>query len=184
MVKRFRLRLSAAATCTALLAAAFAAAAAAQDDDDADADAPREPRSCLNQAEIRRTTVFNDRTIVFVTRFEEIYRNELPKNCPGLHSNSIVSYPITAGRSCAGDRVQVLWEQQPGTYLPRAMCPLGYFVPITEAELEDLVAMTESNRDRRRRSRREAVTTEQIELPSVPGEPAASAPAETAAPSE
>jgi hypothetical protein len=176
------------ATCAALLAAALAAPVAAQQgENEAASEVSEGPRECLNQNEIRRATILNGRTIVFVTRFDKIYNNQLPKECPGLQRKSLVNYPITNRRLCVGDRFQVLWEQQPGSYLPAAVCPLGTFVPITEAELEDLVTMTDANRDRRPRGRsvREAVTTEQVELPpsatppeAKPSEAAAPAPAE------
>jgi hypothetical protein len=172
----------------AMLAAAFAAPVAAQQGEDEEAsEVSGGPRACLNQNEIRRATILNGRTIVFITRFDKIYSNQLPKECPGLQRKSLVNYPITNRRLCASDRLQVLWEQQPGSYLPAAVCPLGTFVPITEAELEDLVTMTEENRARRQRGRstREAVTTEQVELPPAatppeakPPEAAAPAPAE------
>jgi hypothetical protein len=156
--------------CAALLAAALATPALAQQAEEAgDTDTRSGPQACLKQAEIRRAKILSNRNIVFVTRFEEIYNNELPKECPGLQRNSLVNYPITGGRLCAGDRFQVLWEQRPGSFLPAAVCPLGTFVPITEPELEDLTTMTEEDRGRRRRGRstREAVTTEQVELPSA-----------------
>jgi hypothetical protein len=168
------------AACAALLVAALAAAASAQQGEEADgADRKSGPQSCLKQAEIRRAKILSNRTIVFVTRFEEIYNNALPKQCPGLHKNSLVNYPVTSGQLCAGDRFQVLWEQQPGSYLPTALCPLGMFVPITEAELEDLMAMTDENRTRRPRGRssREAVTSEQVELPPAEAPAVASEPA-------
>jgi hypothetical protein len=154
--------------CAALLAAAWTTAGVAQEGED-DEDVPREPRSCLSQSEIARTTILNDRNIVFVTRFDEIYNSQLSKQCPGLNRKSLVNYPITNRRLCAGDRFAVLWEQQPGSYLPTSQCALGTFVPITATELEDLLSMTEDKRDRRPRgrSKREAVTTEQIELPST-----------------
>jgi hypothetical protein len=167
----------------ALLAAVLAASGSAQDGADADAaEAASGPQTCLKQPEIRRAKILGNRNIVFVTRFEEIYNNVLPKQCPGLQRNSLVSYPVTSARLCAGDRFQVLWEQQPGRYMPAALCPLGMFVPITEAELEDLVTMTETNRGRRQRGRstREAVTTEQVELPAEA--PPVAAPPEAAAP--
>ena len=176
------------ATCAALLAAALAAPVGAQQgEDEVASDTSGGPKECLNQSDIRRATILDGRTIVFVTRFEKIYNNQLPKQCPGLQRKSLVNYPITNRRLCAGDRFQVLWEQQPGNYLPTALCPLGAFVPITAAELEDLVTMTDANRDRRPRGRsaREAVTTEQVELPPAatppepkPSEAAAPAPAE------
>jgi hypothetical protein len=172
-------------TCAALLAAALAAPGLAQQGEDAGAsEETGGPVECLKQPEIRRAKILSNRNIVFVTRFDEIYNNQLPKECPGLRRNSLVSYPITSARLCAGDRFQVLWEQQPGNYLPAALCPLGMFVPITATELEDLTTMTETNRGRRQRGRstREAVTTEQVELPAAASPPAAATTPEVAAP--
>lgn len=164
----------------ALLAAALAGASA-QNSDEA-GDEPRELRACLSHPTIDRTKILNDRNIVFVTRNDTIFHNELPKQCPSLRRNSLVNYGIANGRVCAGDRFQVLWEASPGNYLPASLCVLGSFRPISAAELEDLQAMTEEIRDRRRRGRssREAVTTEQVDLPrteAVPAE-AGAAPAE------
>lgn len=166
--------------CAAALAAVLTAPVVAQQSDDASA-ADDGPQACLNQNEIRRATILNDRNIVFTTRHDVIYSNQLPKQCPGLNRKSIVNYPITNRRLCAGDRFQVLWEQAPGSFLPAAMCPLGTFVPITATELEDLASSADDNRGRRQRGRsaREAVTTEQVELP--PAAPAATPP-EAAAP--
>lgn len=158
----------ASAACATLLAAAFALPGLAQQAEEADgAERTRDPVSCLKQPEIRRARILSNRNIVFVTRFEEIYKNELPKQCSGLRRDALVNYPITSGRLCAGDRFQVLMETQPGTYFPGPLCPLGMFVPITEAELEDLETMTDEQRTRRPRGRsnREAVTSEQVELP-------------------
>jgi hypothetical protein len=168
-----------AATCTVVLVAILAVPVLAQQGDDAAG--AEGPRACLNQTDIRRATILNDRNIVFVTRQDDIYSNQLPKQCPGLNRKSLVNYPITNRRICAGDRFQVLWEQSPGNFMPAAMCPLGTFVPITESEFEDLVTMTDDNRGRRQRGRsaREAVTTEQVELP--PAAPAAP-PADAAVP--
>jgi hypothetical protein len=166
-----------AATGAALLAAALMAPGAAQQGDEAEvADASRDPRSCLPHPTIDRTKILNGRNIVFVTRDNTIYNNQLPKQCASLRRNSLVNYGIANGRICAGDRFQVLWENRPGSYLPGAQCQLGNFVPISAAELEDLVAMTAEKRERRGRGRstREAVTSEKIELPQ----------AETPAPAE
>jgi hypothetical protein len=169
-------------TYAALLAAALATGAKAQDGTTqaSDSEPASVARPCLNHPAIRRTKVLNDRNIVFVMRDDTIYSNQLPRQCPSLKRNSLVNYTIENSRVCAGDRFQVLWELGPGNYAPAFVCQLGSFVPITEAELEDLTAMTEANRTRSnsRRSRREAVTTEEVELPpaaatdSAPPEPA------------
>jgi hypothetical protein len=156
-----------------LMAAALAVPSAAQQGDDAEpANAPAGPRSCLAQPTIDRTKILDGKNIVFVTRQDTIYNNELPKQCPSLKRGSLVNYGIANGRLCAGDSFQVLWETKPGTYMPAALCRLGTFVPITAAELEDRLTMTEEHRERRGRrgrSSREAVTTEQVELPRAPG---------------
>jgi hypothetical protein len=163
------------AACAALLAAAFAAPDAAGQGNEAElASRSSELLSCLAHPTIDRTKILNDRNIVFVTRNDAIYNNELPKQCPSLKRNSLVNYGIANGRLCAGDRFQVLWEPRPGNYLPAFMCQLGPFRSITATEYEDLVAMTEENREKRRRGRssREAVTTEQVELPRPEAAPA------------
>jgi hypothetical protein len=164
-----------------LLAAVLSAPLAAQDGEDApEDDATSMARPCLNHPTIRRTRILNDRNIVFYTRGGTIYNNHLPRECPSLKPRMLVNYGITNGRVCAGDSFQVLWETRPGAYVPAFLCPLGYFVPITKAELEDLTAATEESRERRPRGRssREAGTIEQVELPpdegtTAPNEPAA-----------
>ena len=161
----------------ALLAAAFSGSTNAQDGEDEEA-APRAIVQCLSHPTIDRTKVLNDRNIVFVTRNDTIYHNELPKQCPSLRRNSLVNYGIANGRVCGGDKFQVLWEISPGNYSPAFLCELGTFRSISAIELEDLVSMTEENREKRRRgrSRREAVTSEEVELPRTEAAPANAAP--------
>lgn len=185
------------AACAALLFGLSSAPLAAQEAEDApeaelEADleteeASREAQACLDHPTIRRTRVLNDRNIVFVTRNNTIYNNHLPKECPSLRRGSLVNYPVEQRRLCAGGSFQVLWQTGPANnYIPAFVCQLGYFVPISESELEDLTAATDERRERRprRRSRGEAVTTEQVELPPADAAPASAndtAPAETAA---
>ena len=167
------------ATCAALLAAALTVPATAQQGEETEPTAaPTGPRSCLSHPNIDRTKILNARNIVFVTRDNTIYNNELPKECPNLKRRSLVNYGIQNGRMCAGDRFQVLWEVGPGNYQPAAMCQLGNFVPITATELDDLTAMTEENRERSRRgrSKREAVTTEPVDVPPAAAAPEAAEP--------
>ena len=169
------------ATCAALLTGTLALPAAGQQDQEVDAaEALTGPRACLPRPTIDRTKILSGRNIVFVTRDDRIYHNELPKACPNLNRRSLVNYGIQNGRMCAGDRFQVLMDYGQGNYQPAAMCQLGTFVPITEAELDDLTAMTDANRTRTRRgrSKREAVTTERVEA----APPAAPAVGETAHP--
>jgi hypothetical protein len=166
-----------AAACAALLV--IAVPGAAQQSEDAAVAAATGPRACLPQPLIKRTKILDNRNIVFVTRQDEIYNNQLPKQCTSLNRRSLVNYGIANGRVCAGDRFQILLETAPKNFFPGPLCELGAFVPITEAELEDLTAMTEPDRERRPRSRssREAVTTEKIELPRGEAAPGNAEPA-------
>jgi hypothetical protein len=156
-----------AAISAALFATALIARGEAQQSEAEVANTSSSPLSCLPHPTINRTKILNGKNIVFVTRDHTIYNNQLPKQCASLNRRSLVNYAIANGRICAGDRFQVLWEERPGSYLPAAQCQLGYFVAISEAELEDLMAMTAEKRERRGRGRstREAVTSEQVELP-------------------
>ena len=166
--------------CAALAALILGTPLAAQDGEDApDDDAASMARACLSHPTIRRTRILSDRNIVFFTRDGTIYNNYLPRECPSLKPRTIVNYGISNNRVCAGDSFQVLWETRPGSYVPAFLCPLGQFVPITETELEDLTAATEESRERRprRRSMREAVRTEQVELPAADTAPEATEPA-------
>jgi len=171
----------AATVSAAVLLVALSAAIAAQRAEDApEADeAPREAQICLSHPTIKRTRVLNDLNIVFITRDNAIYNNQLPRKCPSLNRGSVVSYPIENRRICAGGSFQVLWQAGANNYIPTFVCMLGYFVPISESELEDLTAATDASRDRRlrRRSRREAVTTEPVELPPADTAPPAAVPA-------
>jgi hypothetical protein len=165
-------------TYAALLAATLAAPTAAQSAADAESlDAASGPRRCLPHPSIKRTKILNDNSIVFVTRDDTIYNSTLPKECPSLKRDSLVHYGITNGRICAGDRFQILLEMSPRNYVPTFMCELGSFVPITADELEDLLVMTDENRERRRggRSSREAIKTQPVELPPETGSPSSTA---------
>jgi hypothetical protein len=178
-----------ATACAVLIAAALQAPSAAQPGEEQrdSTDAPSAAQ-CLNHPTIRRTRVLGPRNIVFITRDDTIYNNVLPEECPSLKRGGLVNYAITNKRLCAGDSFQVLWEVGTGSggtsvgtrsYIPAFVCQLGSFAPITEDELDALTAMTEVTRERRsRRTRdpREAVTTEQVELPDAERTPAPAAP--------
>ncbi len=165
-------------SCTAIyalfLTSLYTADADAQAGRDADDDEASVAKMCLDNPTIKRTRILNDRNIVFITRDDEIYNNQLPRQCPSLRRGSLVNYAVANRQLCAGGQFQVLWQTGTGNYTPAFICQLGAFVPITEAELEDLTTMTDEDRERRRtrrRSAREAVTSEEVELPPRP-EPA------------
>jgi hypothetical protein len=108
--------------------------------------------SCINRSDIRRTKILSDRNIVFVTRHDEIYSNQLAKQCPNLTRNSVVNYPTSGGRMCEGDRFQVLWEQRPGSYI-QPPC-VARHVRTDYRSDSSLMAMTEENARRQARPQR------------------------------
>jgi hypothetical protein len=153
------------------------AAAAAQDGAAEEQEELGVATPCLNHPMIRQTRIIDSRNIAFFTRDGKIYNNQLPRQCPSLRRRSLVNYAIANSRICEGTQFQVMWEAGTNNFVPAFVCMLGTFVPITEQQLEDLEELTaEEPRARRRRNAREAVTTEQVELP------AEQAPAEQPAP--
>src|SRR5688572_8858256 len=83
-------------TCSGLAAAQ--SGDATQSRDAAQSDEPSMAQPCLNHPAVRRTKILNDRNIVFVTRDDTIYNNQLPRQCPGLRRNSLVNYGIANSR--------------------------------------------------------------------------------------
>jgi hypothetical protein len=156
----------------ALCAAAFGTSSAADE----------EPLSvaqeCLHQHSIKRTKVLNDRNILFVDRDGQNYVNQLLRQCPSMRRNSLLNYPIANSRLCAGNSFVVLLQAGMNNYVPSFVCQLGMFAPVSEDEVADIMAMTkEPDSPRaRRRSERDMVETERVELP----QPATEAAAETA----
>lgn len=171
-----RIRVCAALVCAAL-APLLPTTAPLADETEEDGTSVAQP--CINHSRLRRTKVLGDRNIVFVTRDGSIYNNELPRQCPSLTRSSLLNYAVTNGRMCSGDSFQVLW--QVGTnYQPTFICQLGMFAPITEDEMSDLEALADAERGERRtrrRSERDMVRTERVELPRTT-EPASQAPSQ------
>jgi hypothetical protein len=174
-----RIRVLAAACIASLAASSFSGDVNAQRGEQAERNQPSIAKGCLDHPSIDRTRVLNDRNIVFITADKTIYNNQLPRQCPSLRRNSLLNYGIENRRLCAGSAFQVLMRTGGvGSYTPGFICHLGNFVPITEAELEDLIAMTDEKRDRQsRRSARDSVTSTEVELPP-PAEPAPAPPVE------
>jgi hypothetical protein len=138
---------------------------------------------CLHRSNIKKTKILDAGNILFYTRQNMIYNNVLPKECPTVRRNTLLNYPANGGALCAGNKFAVL--QQIGTsYMPTVFCPLGMFVPISEDEAAELIALTEEEPRRRRRGARNMIETERVELP--PAEPVTDSPeaAEPAGPRE
>ena len=120
----------------------------------------RTPEKCVSVQRIDRTEVIDDQTIVFYMRGNEVYRNYLTRNCPGLERAGKFMYRITGNRLCGIDTITVL--EQIGSRLDRGFtCGLGEFHPITEEEVADL----ELAKERGIAGESDAIEVEAVELP-------------------
>jgi hypothetical protein len=154
-----RLKLPLAMCAVALVAGA--ATSAAEDKDAFD----RTPRECLTTTAIDRTQILDDQTILFHMRGKQVYRNYLPKKCPGLKREGRFMYQTTHAQLCDIDTVTVL-EQWGGRFNPGFTCKLGDFQPITREEAEELSAV-------RGKDARNAIQSKAVELPQGKDAPAA-----------
>jgi hypothetical protein len=88
------------------------------------------PQSCIPLSAIRETRVRNDRTIDFVMRGRQIYRNVLPQGCPGLGFERRFTYATSLSQLCSVDIITVLYQ---APIVRGASCGLGQFQPVTLA---------------------------------------------------
>ncbi len=122
--------------CLALIAIPLAAGACAPVEDDREfiSEAPPatvvgEPRSCLNTANIRRSTVHDDRTIDFEYTGGKIYRNTLTRGCTRLGFEEAFTYRTSINQLCRNEIIYVL-DNVGGELRRGAGCSLNDFVPI------------------------------------------------------
>ena len=117
---------------SALLAAA---GASGQDGDEQPFD--RTPQDCIIVSRIDQTDALDDQTIIFRMRGRTVYRNTLPNKCPGLQRENRIAYQSNTSRLCNIDTITVLEDFGVG-FRPGFTCRLGPFVPLSEAEVEDI----------------------------------------------
>jgi hypothetical protein len=106
----------------------------------------RTPADCIITTTIDRTQAVDDRTILFFMHGKKVYRNYLPRKCPGLERQNRIMYKTRGSRLCDVDTITVL-EQWGGRLEPGFTCALGNFVPITQEEVDDLVRKSDAPRD-------------------------------------
>lgn len=112
-----------------------ASTALAQDDGAFD----RTPQDCINVSRIDSTEAVDDQNIIFRLRGREVFRNHLPRKCPGLERENRIAYRTSVGRLCSIDTITVL-EQFGVGFRDGFTCRLGEFVPLSPAEVEELDA--------------------------------------------
>jgi hypothetical protein len=146
--------------------------------------------ACLRRTEIKSTKVLDARNVLVTMRDRSTYRSQLAKQCPGLRRGSAMSLTYSDNKLCAGSTFTVLMRAGASTnstsvtvpgsnehlsvpgpaFVPGAVCQLGIFTPISDDEINALVAATTEDQRSRRRGDRDAVRTEAIETAPAPAE--------------
>ena len=96
----------------------------------------RTPRDCIIVSSIDDTDALDDQNIIFRMRGNRVYRNHLPRRCPGLERENRIAYQTRGGRLCNIDTITVL--EDVGVGLRNGFtCRLGEFVPMSPDEIEE-----------------------------------------------
>lgn len=125
-----------------LLSAAAVAEEHGYEADDAETLEVPGTRECVSLASIDRTRIVDDQTILFYMLGSDVYVNYLPRRCNGLKRTDAFSYATSLSRLCHLDVIRGL-RNLGGTLSPTVACGLGKFVPITEEQIELLLAEPE-----------------------------------------
>lgn len=125
---------------TIVLGALATGASLAQDEENETESRERdmEAMHCIRIQGIDDIDIVDSDTMVFRMRGGEVYRNELPRECPGLRQDDTLMYRSSVGQLCSVDIVTVLEDWGFG-FSPGASCGLGMFHPISEQIADELV---------------------------------------------
>ncbi|HEX7063287.1 MAG TPA: hypothetical protein VF200_15045 [Woeseiaceae bacterium] len=116
--------------------AGFGAPAAAQDEEDGERN--MDAIHCVSIRGIDAIDIVDARNLVFRMRNGDVYRNRLPRQCPGLRRNGTLMYRSSVGQLCSIDIITVLENRSFG-FFPGASCGLGMFEPITKDIADELL---------------------------------------------
>ena len=117
----------------ALATLVFSAPAAPVLADDAKRD---DGRNCVSTRRLKSTAVIDDRNILFVMIGDQVYHNQLPRQCSGLGKAGAFTYSTLGGNVCRQDTIQVLLANSD---LPGRTCTLGVFYPVAPQDLRALI---------------------------------------------
>ena len=150
--------------------------------------------ACLRRSDIRTTKILDDRNVLFITRDQTTYNNQVVRQCPGMRRNSVLSFTYANnGKLCAGSTFTVLFRASPNTnrvpywdpftqknttldgpaFITGPTCQIGMFGPVSPDEVKALMAATDEPKRSRRRTDRDAVKTEAVEAVPAAEQPAA-----------
>lgn len=148
------------------------AGAAALGQEDQDKPFDRTPQDCIITSRIDQTEAIDDQNIIFRMRGKQVYRNTLPRTCPGLLRENRIAWETSTARLCNIDQITVLESYGVG-FRPGFTCRLGEFVPLSPAEVEDM--------DLRKKGEagQNAIETSQVEIDSDDDEDAGAPQGET-----
>ena len=82
-------------------------------------------RGCLSLVQIQSSNVVDGQTIDFRLRDGSVWRNRLPRSCPGLGFDRAFSYSTSIAQLCNVDLIRVIVQSNPG--IMGATCGLGQF---------------------------------------------------------
>jgi hypothetical protein len=98
----------------------------------------RTPQDCISVSSIDQTDAIDDQNLIFrMRRRDQVFRNHLPRRCPGLERENRIAYQARGGRLCSIDTITVL-EQFGVGFRDGFTCRLGEFVPMSPEEVEEL----------------------------------------------
>jgi len=137
----------------------------------------RTPQDCVIVSQIDQTDAVDDQNLIFTMRNRKVYRNHLPRQCPGLERENRIAYESRNARLCSIDTITVLEQRFGIGFQPGFTCRLGEFVPLSPAEIEDLEL-----RQREGRRGRQGISAKPVDADA--DEAAESEPAEGAAPAD
>lgn len=126
-----------------------------QDDEDKPFD--RTPQDCVITSRIDQTEAIDDQNIIFRMRGKQVYRNTLPRTCPGLLRENRIAWETSTARLCNIDMITVLESYGVG-FRPGFTCRLGEFVPLSPTEVEDMELRKKGEAGQR------AIETSQVEI--------------------
>ncbi len=93
---------------------------------------------CVQLMRVDRTKIVDDENIFFYMKDGTVYRNQLPRACPGLSREERFMYKLPTGRLCDLDIITVL-NDFAGGLQQGAGCGLGRFHPVNPEEAEELI---------------------------------------------
>src|SRR6056297_2999040 len=125
------------AALAALLLAGCASAPREPKPTDVAADDPEAVR-CVQLSRVERTRVVDEENIFFYLRNGTVYRNQLPRPCPGLAREERFMYKVPSGRLCDLDTITVLTDFG-GGFRQGAGCGLGRFHSVVSDEADELI---------------------------------------------